>query len=385
MANKVLMIGFDGAGGSSEQSAAAIYGPLFSRLFEECGYVPSCEEAVHSCLSSVPNTLAGWSSVYTGASAEQHGMSQWTDNWFDREKVSRIHTFSDNKCLPFWELLLWENPDWSFGFLNLPVAYPFPSTYSLLLTFGVAGFPDPAVLASKGAELSWCVPAGLAKASGFREGWGDVVSWQLSQNPPIKQVTKAKYPQYFAMNLSVNEAWQQRLVQLWNLFTPDFAFVVFTVLDRAYHWLQVLRSSLELSFLVEAREKLLRWVTLCVQSLVTLTRPELVIICSDHGWDLRQGHTKEALLSLACAKTASASAWGSFEEAKRFLSEAEPLEVFHAAHVAALASGLKRVALPTACQDALSCRSLSSLVKARLGSDLEREAMIDQLEALGYL
>jgi len=241
--------------------------------------------------SPVPNTPAGWSSIYTGVMPEDHGIKDWTDNWYDDKQTNKLSTYIDLKVEPFWKFLVNEH---RVGLFNLPCTYPVVPEDRC--TFHVAGFPTANWLGSEhyiGDQYPWCYPDSLVYDHEIipEDYKVDVTDVQLDHGG--LQLSYKNFEEvYYPSLLKIENQHERVFNDLVNLFNIDIGFIVFQHIDRLMHWLPCVPDAEYRNSLVRS---CLTRVDNIMEELWRTHTPENMIICSDHGWMPLQKHTKDSV------------------------------------------------------------------------------------------
>jgi len=241
--------------------------PTFQRLRQTARW------HVVRCDAEDPNSPAGWSTIYSGVPASEHGITDWdyiTENTGD----SWRGTAGD---LPrrFWEEL--NKAGLSVGLMCPPMVWPAPD----LNGWAVGGFPTP-----------YQFPRSIASYGAPDEQYSD---HRIKALEPLGHVVDAvQYVDNTVEDYDVKDIQSLPMIRLeyalraFRLLPVDVGFVFFSYLDRLGHMLNEQCWREKVITPAEAEDRM-HWAYKKVDRLIALalaaTNPGRVVICGDHGFN----------------------------------------------------------------------------------------------------
>lgn len=201
-----------------------------------------------------PKPLSGpaWTSIYTGLSADTHGV---TDMWGRPMNGAKCHADIEPQCV--WNHM----PGVSKVLCNLPISWP-PSEDKDIKAF-VSGFPRAKPFAT---------PAGVIEES-YMEEWGDLIDWtskdlawcgELTERGLLASQNETVYRAYGCTSWFIPTA--QSVDLGWIVYTfPDRLMHAFSTIEGVRNWIGGFAKKLCLKLDAELQ-------------------PENILVMSDHGF-----------------------------------------------------------------------------------------------------
>lgn len=247
--------------------------PTFRCLRKECEW--------HRCICEAPNTVTGFSSIYTGLSVQEHGLTGWDDSDEECGWLGLANRLKNKGHGVFWDLL--NVAGFSVGLFNPPLVWP----AEIRNGWCVAGFPS---------SLHWW------KAAPGKKEFPDR-TLGLYSSPEIAALAPPRYTvdaqDYVERSLTQEDrrTWYSAEIkalahlrlrfalQAFSQLPVDIGFVCFTILDRIKHALHYLSLMQELNLQEVGPEiqKNYELVDYFIHRLLDEIKPEAFLICGDHG------------------------------------------------------------------------------------------------------
>ncbi len=260
---KMYFLGLDGA---SAQIMFERNLPNIKRLLERCRYQACMAE------EDYPYTGPSWTSIYTGVSAEEHGV---TDLW--GRNVEGSESYDTLRDPVIWEML--NHAEMTTGVVHMPM-----TTCSREVNgYIISGFPNDLDHAGAGAEL-------------FPLLQSRDVSDLIRLTPRDRILDNTWYRHYtFEQSVEIMKKmvqWKSETVRMLVRTHPvDCLFVQYSMLDRIGHLLnQYLRLQDGADWSYEPLLELYDWLDEMLGNLLDVGEAyDLLVITSDHGWPAEAG------------------------------------------------------------------------------------------------
>ncbi len=272
---RVLYVGFDGLGFDVLTMPEF---KNFAALIRNGNFGISRPEIAH--------TLPSWTSINTGLTIEQHGVTSTWQSWY-----LTVH----DKYKYIWDYL--HDAGYTCGVLNFPMTQP-ARVWERDEGWFVAGYPV-------GAGSYW--PPNLPFPAGYYWDWADYVRFTWGQRGPrgaplkaiptmqhLRRVEEKRHE--FLANIRDDTLWQEHLPPKRWLRSVDFLAVQFPPIDRIGH--EMCKSSMQGEEQRAVLPDIWKWCDEALGRLIEYQRPDVILVTSDHGMDVEL-HTKEGVWALS--------------------------------------------------------------------------------------